>query len=144
MESINNLKWRDVLELASKELTDVSYRTWFLPLVPLKMDDEKGIMYLALTETFKANMFSKNPRYTDILETAIKEVFRKNYHINITHKTEDEIKEILEGKKSKAAEPSIDEDNPYREEYYLNPKFNFDNFIIINIDITLIRYRTEQ
>ena len=130
MESINNLKWRDVLELASKELTDVSYRTWFLPLVPLKMDDEKGIMYLALTETFKANMFSKNPRYTDILETAIKEVFRKNYHINITHKTEDEIKEILEGKKSKAAEPSIDEDNPYREEYYLNPKFNFDNFII--------------
>ena len=75
-------------------------------------------------------MFSKNPRYTDILETAIKEVFRKNYHINITHKTEDEIKEILEGKKSKAAEPSIDEDNPYREEYYLNPKFNFDNFII--------------
>ena len=115
MESINNLKWRDVLELASKELTDVSYRTWFLPLVPLKMDDEKGIMYLALTETFKANMFSKNPRYTDILETAIKEVFRKNYHINITHKTEDEIKEILEGKKSKAAEPSIDEDNPYRD-----------------------------
>ena len=110
MESINNLKWRDVLELASKELTDVSYRTWFLPLVPLKMDDEKGIMYLALTETFKANMFSKNPRYTDILETAIKEVFRKNYHINITHKTEDEIKEILEGK--------------------INPKFNFDNFII--------------
>ena len=35
MEKINNLKWKDVLALTSKELTEVSYRTWFLPLVPL-------------------------------------------------------------------------------------------------------------
>ena len=130
MEKINNLKWKDVLALASKELTDVSYRTWFLPLVPLEMDEEKGTMSFAVTESFKANMFSRNPRYIDILENAIKEVFRKPYHILITHKTEDEIKEILEGKKTKAAEPSIDPDNPYKEEYYLNPKFNFDNFIV--------------
>ena len=42
MEKINTLKWKDVLALASKELTDVRYRTWFLPLVPLEMDEEKG------------------------------------------------------------------------------------------------------
>ena len=52
MEKINNLKWRDVLELTSKELTDVSYRTWFLPLIPLEIDEEKGTMSLALTESF--------------------------------------------------------------------------------------------
>ncbi|MEE1038483.1 MAG: hypothetical protein U0K95_04880, partial [Eubacterium sp.] len=62
MEKINNLKWKDVLALASKELTDVSYRTWFLPLVPLEMDEEKGTMSFAVTESFKANMFSRNPR----------------------------------------------------------------------------------
>ena len=130
MEKINNLKWKDVLALASKELTDVSYRTWFLPLVPLEMDEEKGTMSFAVTESFKANMFSRNPRYIDILEKAIKEVFRKPYHILITHKSEDEIKEILEGKNKKIAAPSIDSSNPYKEEYYLNPKFNFDNFIV--------------
>ena len=130
MEKINNLKWKDVLALASKELTDVSYRTWFLPLVPLEMDEEKGTMSFAVTESFKANMFSRNPRYIDILEKAIKEVFRKPYHILITHKSEDEIKEILEGKNKKTAAPSIDSSNPYKEEYYLNPKFNFDNFIV--------------
>ena len=130
MEKINNLKWKDVLALASKELTDVSYRTWFLPLVPLEMDKEKGTMSFAVTESFKANMFSRNPRYIDILEKAIKEVFRKPYHILITHKSEDEIKEILEGKNKKIAAPSIDSSNPYKEEYYLNPKFNFDNFIV--------------
>ena len=48
----------------------------------------------------------------------------------ITHKSEDEIKEILEGKNKKTAAPSIDSSNPYKEEYYLNPKFNFDNFIV--------------
>jgi len=130
MEKINNLKWKYVLALTSKELTEVSYRTWFLPLIPLEVDEEKGTMSFALTEAFKANMFTKNPRYTDILEKAIKEVFKKNYRILITHKTEKEIKEILEGKKDKQSEPSIDPDNPYREEYYLNPKFTFDNFII--------------
>ena len=130
MEKINNLKWKDVLALTSKELTEVSYRTWFLPLVPLEMDEEKGIMSFALTESFKANMFSRNPRYTDILEKAIKEVFHKNYRIRVMHKSEDEIKEILEGSKTKAAAPSIDSENPYREEYYLNPKFTFDNFIV--------------
>ena len=53
MEKINNLKWKDVLALASKELTDVSYRTWLLPLIPLEMDKEKGTMSFAVTESFK-------------------------------------------------------------------------------------------
>ena len=130
MEKINNLKWKDVLAQTSNELTEVSYRTWFLPLIPLEMDDEKGTMSFALTETFKANMFSKNPRYIDILEKSIKNVFKKDYKVIITQKSEDEVKAILEGTTKKTAAPSIDSSNPYREEYYLNPRFNFDNFII--------------
>jgi len=130
MEKINNLKWKDVLAHTSRELTEVSYRTWFLPLVPLEMDEEKGTMLLALTDSFKANMFVKNPRYLEILEKAIKSVFKKNYHILITQKSEKEISEILEGSRAKAAAPSIDSSNPYKEEYYLNPKYTFDNFII--------------
>ena len=130
MEKINNLKWKDVLAQTSNELTEVSYRTWFLPLIPLEMDDEKGTMSFALTETFKANMFSKNPRYIDILEKSIKKVFKKDYKVIITHKSEDEVKAILEGTTKKTAAPSIDSSNPYKEEYYLNPRFNFDNFII--------------
>ena len=130
MEKVNNLKWKDVLAQVSKELTEVSYRTWFIPIVPLEIDDEKGTMSLALTESFKASSFSKNPRYTSILEKAIEDVFNKKYRIIISHKTKDEINEILEGNNTKAAEPSIDPENPYREEYYLNPKFTFDNFIV--------------
>ena len=130
MAKINNLKWKDVLAQTSKELTEVSYRTWFLPLVPLELDEEKGTMSLAFTKKSLSSMFTKNPRYTSILENAIREVFGRNYRIIVTYKTEKEIKKILEGGKEQEAEPSIDPDNPYREEYYLNPRFNFDNFII--------------
>ncbi|MCQ2546077.1 MAG: chromosomal replication initiator protein DnaA [Clostridia bacterium] len=127
---IDNLKWKDVLSEVSKELTEVSYRTWFLPLVPLEMDDEKGTMSFAAKDSFKADMFTKNPRYVNILENSIKNVFKKNYRILITHKTEDEINLILSGKnKPYKAATSIDSDNPYKEEYYLNPKYNFSNFI---------------
>ena len=129
MEKINTLKWKDVLAQTSKELTEVSYRTWFLPLVPLEMDEEKGIMSIAVTDKFKADMFVRNPRYIEVLEKSVKSVFKKQYRILITHKSEDEIKKILEGKRVNVAAPSIDSSNPYKEEYYLNPKFNFDNFI---------------
>ena len=130
MEKINTLKWKDVLAQTSKELTEVSYRTWFLPLVPLEMDEEKGIMSIAVTDKFKADMFVRNPRYIEVLEKSVKSVFKKQYRILITHKSEDEIKKILEGKRVNVAAPSIDSSNPYKEEYYLNPKFNFDNFIV--------------
>ena len=75
-------------------------------------------------------MFVRNPRYIEVLEKSVKSVFKKQYRILITHKSEDEIKKILEGKRVNVAAPSIDSSNPYKEEYYLNPKFNFDNFIV--------------
>lgn len=131
-KKIDTLKWKDVLSEASKELTDVSYRTWFLPLIPLEMDDEQETMAFAVTDSFKAGMFTRNPRYIKILEDSIKYIFKKDYKILITHKSEEEIKSILEGDGNRRtiAAKSIDSDNPYREEYYLNPKFNFDNFIV--------------
>lgn len=130
MEKINSLKWKDVLAQTRNELTEVSYRTWFLPLVPLEMDEEKAIMTLAISESFKASMFVKNPRYLEILENAVKDVFKKQYNILVSHKSEEEIKKIMEGSAAETARPSIDSDNPYKEEYYLNPKYNFDNFIV--------------
>lgn len=130
MEKINSLKWKDVLAQTRNELTEVSYRTWFLPLVPLEMDEEKAIMTLAISESFKASMFVKNPRYLEILENAVKDVYKKQYNILVSHKSEEEIKKIMEGSAAEMARPSIDSDNPYKEEYYLNPKYNFDNFIV--------------
>lgn len=129
-KKIDNQKWKDVLSDVSNEVTEVSYRTWFQPLIPLEMDDEKGTMSFATKEAFKAEMFTKNPRYVNILENAIKNVFKKAYNIIISYKSEDEINLILSGRRApEKAATSIDSDNPYKEEYYLNPKYNFSNFI---------------
>ena len=129
-KKIDPVKWKDVLAKTSEELTDVSYRTWFLPLTPLEKDDDKEIMTFAVEDEFKANIFANNPRYTNILEDSIYKVFNKKYRVLVSCKSKDEIKKILSGTKTKASATSIDSDNPYKEEYYLNPRYNFDNFIV--------------
>ncbi len=132
-KKIDSLIWKDILEETSKELTEVSYRTWFQPLIPLLMDEEKGTMSFAVKDNFKANIFSANTRYIEILEDSINKVTHKNYRILITCKTEEEINNILNTSSSSHNKPSpssIEVDNPYKEEFYLNPKYSFDNFII--------------
>lgn len=128
---IDELKWKDILSDVSNEVTQVSFNTWFQPLIPLTMNEEKGTMYFAVKEDIIANIFSKNPRYVEILESSIRKYFNKNYKILIKVMTEDEISKAVnsEGKPETAA-VSIDSDNPYKEEYYLNPKYTFDNFVI--------------
>lgn len=130
-KKIDSIKWKDVLSEVSNDLTDVSYRTWFLPLIPLEKDDDKGLMSFAVKDNIISNIFSKNKRYISILEDSIKKVFKKEYKVLITQKSDEEISKILSGSVSEpVAATSIDSDNPYKEEYYLNPKYNFDNFIV--------------
>ena len=128
---IDSIKWKDVLSEVNKEISDVSFRTWFLPLIPINLDEEKEIMSLAVTNHMNADIFKNTPNYVNVLENSIKKVFKKSYRTKVMYKTQDEIDFILAvPQKTNTAAPSIDADNPYREEYYLNPKYNFDNFII--------------
>ena len=62
-----------------------------LTIVP-KIDN----MSLALTDSFKANMFTKNPRYTDILEKAIEEKERPKEIYSVQNCTRENEK-IIEG-----------------------------------------------
>ncbi len=129
-KKIDNNLWNNILEDTRSELTEVSFRTWFQPLIPLMMDEEKKTMTFAAADTFKAGIFSGNPRYINILEDSIKKITKTAYKIIVTEKTEDEINNIRNPITKNSAAKSIDNNNPYREEYYLNPKYNFDNFIV--------------
>ena len=46
-KKIDEKIWRDILSEISKNITDVSYRTWFAPLTPLEMDEDAGVFYVA-------------------------------------------------------------------------------------------------
>ncbi|MDD6310873.1 MAG: chromosomal replication initiator protein DnaA [Firmicutes bacterium] len=132
-KKIDSNKWRDILSHINDEVTSISYKTWFEPLVPLYIDDEKGIFYVAATDSFKVNVIKQNERYIETFENSIEKVYTKNYKVHVSHKNEDEIAIITEADEEKPknqAAVSIDHDSPYRKEFYLNPKLRFDNFVV--------------
>ena len=122
--------WRDILSEINENVTDVSYRTWFEPLIPIEMDDNAGVFYVASSNDFLIEVL-KN-RYISVFETAIKSILNKKYKVVIKSKSEKEIEAILKGGKNTATkkEAKQESEKDFREEFFLNPRYNFDNFVV--------------
>ena len=145
-KKIDDKKWRDILSEISENVTDASYRSWFLPLVPIEMDEDAGVMYFATSK--KQIMEVLDMRYIPLFERAVETVYDRKFKVVIKHKSESDIKASLRSPRSpgntkaqsenSASVPiSDDEDkdhtelnSDFKEEYYLNPRYNFDNFVV--------------
>ena len=46
-KKIEEKKWRDILADISENVTEVSYRSWFTPLVPMEIDEDAAVIYFA-------------------------------------------------------------------------------------------------
>ena len=123
---IDKEKWKSILFEISKEITSVSYKTWFLPLTPLEINEDNKTFYISSTDNFKVQVLNKNSKYISLLEESIKKVYKKSYSVKIIHKNNSNEKESSPVK----SKNTRDEDFSYKEEYFLNPRYNFDNFII--------------
>ena len=129
-KKIEEKKWRDILSEINENVTDVSYRTWFAPLVPLEVDEDAKVFYVASSNDFAIGILKT--RYISIFEQAVESVFRKKYKVVIKEKTEEEIENFLKGSSVKHTqiEEKKETEEEFREEYFLNPKYNFDNFVV--------------
>ena len=129
-KKIEEKKWRDILSEINENVTDVSYRTWFAPLVPLEVDEDAKVFYVASSNDFAIGILKT--RYISIFEQAVESVFRKKYKVVIKEKTEEEIENFLKGSSGKHTqiEEKKETEEEFREEYFLNPKYNFDNFVV--------------
>ena len=129
---INSQKWKDVLAEVSRETTPESYNTWFLHFRSVQLDEDAGIIYLSSTEKFKVNVFKQ--RYTGILENCIEKCYGKRYNVIAEIKKEEDINRELDENYQPSSEKlpikSIASDNPYKEEYYINPSYTFENFVV--------------
>ena len=113
-------KWSKTLELVRSELNEVQYETWIVPLVPKRIDEKQNILYVAADNILIINRL--NERYRQLVEGAVKISFEKPLNI---------VGELEEKKESKpAATKSTADVATLDEEYYLNPKFSFENFIV--------------
>ena len=130
-KKIDERKWQDVLSEISKNVTEVSYRTWFLPLTPLDIDEEAEVFYAASSDDFHINLL--NTRYIPIFEQSIEAVYGKKYKVVVKLMTEEELGEFFSSDKTSQKKTQIIEaenEDEFREEYFLNPRYNFDNFIV--------------
>ena len=82
---IDKEKWKSILFEISKEITSVSYKTWFLPLTPLEINEDNKTFYISSTDNFKVQVLNKNSKYISLLEESIKKVYKKSYSVKIIH-----------------------------------------------------------
>ena len=110
-------------------MTEISYKTWFLPLKPIEMDKEAGTFLIAVQDQMRLNLLTEH--YMDKLESAVSKVCGGKFRILLKVMNEKEINEALKDPKEKESSslkplPS----DALKQEFFLNPKYNFDNFIV--------------
>ena len=112
-------KWDKTLALLQPELTEISYETWFVPLIPQYTDDVSNILHLASYDDFVVDILQK--RYIPLIENAVKLSFGKKYNVKIA----------LSEKKTAGDHYEAMGEN-FKEEFYFNPRYNFATFVVAN------------
>lgn len=129
-KSIDNTTWTKILNEIHDNITEVSYRTWFTPVRPLSMDDDTGIILLAFTGNAMGEKLLRQ-HYIPTIENAVSKVCGKKYKVQIKLMSEEELQSQTadaSSKETKVLKPLPS--SALKQEFFLNPKYNFDNFIV--------------
>ena len=128
-KKVDNDKWRDILAAAGPQMSAVSFRTWIKPLTPIETDDEAGTITIAGSDQFVLNLVRKN--YIPVLEKSVDQVYGKPFRVILKHMGKEDINEAVSsvsGETPKKIQPSSMDS--FQQEFFLNPRYNFDNFIV--------------
>ena len=115
--SSSNDKWENVLSLMHQEVTDYQYATWFQPLKPIFVGDNRIVF--EFENNFSLTIMRQN--YYLMLKNAVMISYGKDYQIDLVPKGE-----VL-------VAPSANPETPGGEDpviAMLNPKYTFDTFVV--------------
>ena len=119
-----NTKFDDILteakDLLKDEMTELSYKTWILPLEINRIDD--NIVYLIADDAFKKETITA--RFKDLLNNAFSMILQKDCKIDFVLREELNSKDNFLG---------TIQNIPNKELYshtYLNPNYSFDTFVV--------------
>ena len=124
MTNVNEL-WAQTLELLNHEVSDVSFDTWFKPIVAV---DFKNHIFTLATETdfFKGLL---NTRYSALLTNALSQVTNAPVTVNIILNSQIEDYKQNQLSQGEISAPSFV--TPVSENVMgINPKYTFDNFVV--------------
>lgn len=131
MSTVVEEKWGEILEFLKKEygVTDVSYRTWLLPLKISEIDEVKQEIVISVDDTIVGpnNIQHIETRYSQYLRTAIAEFTSIFYDLKFVSSSQlEQQKKDVSATSSQSAK-EISSPETY---YNLNPKYTFDSFVI--------------
>ncbi|MDR3295868.1 MAG: chromosomal replication initiator protein DnaA [Clostridiales Family XIII bacterium] len=110
--------WKNALELLQSELTPVSYNTWILPLVPVKIDSQKNTLSISTEDFVPVSVLE---RYKAVIEEKVSIAANTPLKVSITSRS------IFSAKENET------EDFPhsaFSEENIPNPRYSFASFVI--------------
>ncbi|MDR3121713.1 MAG: chromosomal replication initiator protein DnaA [Clostridiales bacterium] len=109
--------WDHTLVLLEKEVSELSYKTWFEPIVPVSIS--AGSINLSVRYEFIKNQLQHN--FVDLIKNAIQVVTHKEYTINVL---------LDDGLGQDAGGESTNEGEESQNTKLLNLKYTFDTFVI--------------
>lgn len=120
MNDINE-KWEKALALLFPEMTEVSYNTWLVPIIPIRTDERNNKLFLNPCSDMNYNILTS--RYLNLIANAVEVAFGKKYEVilELNESTEEKQEDEYDAMKKR-----------FPDEYYLNPRYNFNTFVVGN------------
>ncbi len=125
---MNNKKiWEKVLDTIRKEITPISYSSWFVSTEIRTIDHDLKIVYLQNELPFVVGIL-KN-RYMQMIEKSFKSVLGEEYRIVIKEKGDYEKEEpIIVSPRTRVQKVN----EQVKNQRIFNPRYTFDNFVVGN------------
>lgn len=125
MDNAENIKqnWETIKETIRKEylLSDISYRTWLMPLELYSVEENKVNILIPSNQSIALNYISS--KYKDFFRVIIGELFGGDYEICFI--LENDVDSLPSEEASTKQVNSVNYDNAN-----LNPKYKFDTFVV--------------
>ncbi len=122
--SINQI-WDKVLNIIKEELPEISFKTWFLNIKPLKIVDDG--FYILSDNDFERGMLES--RYKVLLTNAVTQITEKEYAVHIIS-SESELPEDQAQSEAPVVPESPSKPENTKSSGSMNPKYTFDKFVI--------------
>ena len=117
-------KWNEILLYMKEEhdITDVSYKTWLLPLKPISVDKDI-LTILTPYDSDNLHLNYVNKKYTFLFKVAIEEIVGETFEIKFTSAD-------VDNDENKPAKTAKKDSDPVSHNPTLNPRYTFDTFVV--------------
>jgi len=108
--------WNQALAYLKMEIAEIRYETWITPLKPQSFIEETGVFSLLLPDNIPDSYVEQ---FREKIESALSRVYGQSVSIFLLH-----------SESLPRARKTLQTDNVFTDELYLNPRYIFSSFVV--------------